>query len=401
MHNPYKPLCYQDFLLSQQDCGGQIPKSGLFIEQLSGISKEMLAYSANGNNITAKDNLQDRTFSALLKLENMVKQRLADLGLAFRAQGQVQKYCSFDKSSTGHPPIGSDKVGLIIKKISPRARYNSLQVERLNIKSFTTGLHTIQLLDTNGNILQSLSVNLTAGQATSVAVNWNLFLDCQGSYRIVWANSNATPAKGACDCNSVNCCGTNINYSQPDNIWYQIKGWNGSQCDSSSYGIQLTATVKCDIQNLMCGLLDELKMAVLYLTGAELADAASSPQRTTAASVNGSEWLLMKKQEWEAAAQKIVEQVVNSNVERLKQEDSFCLYSKKLFAPVVAPFAPISQPVKQVQATILQAQESYQQAVLQPSKEYYHELAEAYQNIQYELIYGNRLMYFGFHLRTF
>ena len=391
MFNPYKPECYFQFITSQELCSTAIPKSGLYIENLSGISAQMVSNSANSNNSKGADNLEDRVFSAILQAKEILRNYINSQGWLFRSAGQMQSFCSL--SNTYHPAIGATKKGLVITKQSNAAKFNSLHIDSLCVLSNETGTHTIQLLNSSQTLVQSLSIDLTAGVKTKIPVNWNLMLQKGQSYYIVWDTPTAKPANGTCNCNTIGCCGNDFSYLNQNNVWYKVNGWDGEKCQNNAFGISINARVKCDLDNLMCDLLNDIAYSVLKLTGAEIALSATSPQRTVSANVNSSEWLNERRAEWLANAEVEIQNAAAQKVQQWAKEDSFCLYRNRANMPKIGNSLTPHTVLRDIQAAQSYATEQIAQKWAKPLLEYYENLP-----IKYAEIYGLKPMFWGFNL---
>lgn len=391
MYNPYIPQCYQNFILCQEQCDNLRPSSGFYIENLTGISAQMIANSANSNDSTAKDNLQSRVFAAIQKAKAIINSYITGAGFLFRSSGNMQSFCSF--SNLYHSPIGSAKKGLVITKTSRAALYNSFFVDSLSVLSNTTGTHTIELIDSNNTVLQSLSVDLTAGQKTKIPVKWNLAICAGQSYYIVWANPNATPALGNCNCDTAGCCGNTFSYNDSQSIWYKVSGWDGENCQSGAYGISINAQVKCELDNLMCDILPQIAYSILRLTGAELAVAALSPQRTNSTNVNGAEFYDNMRQIWQQEAEIEIKDIAAQKVQQWAEQDNFCIYRNGLNKPKMMPlFSPFTAK-RDLHAAQMVAIENIRQSYAKPLIDEYNDL-----KIRYNGIYGIMPMYWGFNI---
>ncbi len=391
MYNPYKAQCYFQFITSQELCKNSTPKSGLFIENLSGFSSQMVANGTNSNNGTAADNLEDRVYSAIMSAKAILRNYINTQGWLFRSAGQMQSFCSF--SNIYHPAIGTKKQGLVITKQSNVARFNSIFIDSLCVLSNYTGTHTIELLDNSQNTLQSLSVDLTAGTKSKIPVKWNLMLKNGESYYIVWANADAKPANGTCNCNTTGCCGNGFTYSDQKSVWYNIKGWNGEKCQNNAFGISVNAQVKCDLDNLMCDLLGDIAHSVLKLTGAELALAITSPMRNNSSNVNSAEWLTNMRGEWLADAEVEIKDAAAQKLQQWALEDTFCLYRNQKNMPVITNSLTPRTVLRDIQAAQSLAYEQIAQQFAKPILDYYQNLP-----IQYNEIYGLNPMFWGFNL---
>jgi hypothetical protein len=391
MYNPYKPQCYFQFISSQELCKNVVPKSGLYIENLSGMSSQMVSNSTNSNNRTGADNLEDRVFSAIMQAKTILRNYINSQGWLFRSAGQMQSFCSF--SNIYHPAIGTAKKGLVITKQSNVAKYNSLYIDSLCVLSNYTGTHTIQLLDNSQNQIQSLSVDLIAGEKSKIPVKWNLMLQNNESYFIVWDTALAQPANGSCSCNTSGCCGNSYSYFDQKSVWYQIKGWDGQKCQNNAFGISINAQVKCDIDNLMCDLLGDIGYSILKLTGAELALAALSPQRTNSANVNSAEWYAAMRGEWLAGAEIEIQNAAAQKVQQWAKEDTFCLYRNNANIAYIGNSLTPHTAARDLQAAQSYAQEQIMQQFAKPLLDYYQNLP-----IQYPEIYGLQPMFWGFNL---
>lgn len=389
MYNPYIPQCYQNFILSQSNCGNLQPTSGLYVEDLTGISPQMIANSANSKDSTAKDNLQSRVFAAIQKAKAITNSYITSAGFLFRGGGNMQSFCSF--SNVYHTAIGSQKKGLVISKNSSTALFNSLFVDSICVLSNTTGTHAIELIDNNNTVLQTLSIDLTAGQKSKIPVKWNLAIKQGESYYIVWANSNATPATGNCNCSTSGCCGNSFNYNNSDTLWYKISGWNGEKCENKAYGISINAQVKCELDNLMCDVLHQIAYSILKLTGAELAVAALSPQRSNSTNVNGAEFYDNWRQIWQSEAEVEIKDVIAQKVQQWAQQDNFCIYRNSLNKPKIVPlFSPFTT-ARDTAAARMVATENIRLSYATPIIDAYNGV-----KIQYQPTYGLNAMYWGF-----
>lgn len=363
--------CFRDFILVRESCkNGRVSTSNLYIEDLEGLSLKRVANIADARYKNGEDLALDKVAQAIRQVQSQILALLNQQGVTMPQGFAAREFVSL--SSNYHAPSVA-KRGVRVVRAKAQSPFSSFVVETLTLKSNTTGAHTIELLDESRAVLESRTVDLIAGQAATVPVNWKLF---NPAFYVVFNQPNATPAKGAAQGSSAGCCGSQYTYSDARNRWFFVQGWDGTQASAEAFGIGLRGNIQCELENLLCYLLPYVANAVLWLAGVGILNECLATPRQNYFTILGEDWAREKRDEWQAKADQDLERLLPAHIQSLKNRDSLCIVCDKLrAAEIVSMVNPMTRIWRDAQADAL--------------AEYAEELQELYDSGGYKVFFPN------------
>ncbi len=281
-------LCLKDFILSK-GCtnNGKVPKSGLWLENLEGISVKNAAQIADNHQSGAQLIQEKIDFAGQLVLEDARAMLLKEFATSETKEAALIGV--LEPELGYYDPENADK-GVYIEK-----RYSTLGqivIDSLTVLADTTVTDKV-ITVSDGINPQEFKVNLEAGVPTEVEVNYKGITDW---VTVKWNTSDISPAASSIRKSITRgFCGYCGNSDAP----IFIKGINGSNRGYSSYGIQVHMQLACSMEKAFCHLLDDLKFAMLYKVGILILKEWQSSSRLNFLSIHSDEWLQYKLPEWE------------------------------------------------------------------------------------------------------
>lgn len=310
------PTCYQDFITVRQACTNVTPTSGLYIEDLPGISIQSAAMIAEEKYANGVDLIHDKVIHAIQLLQTEVQKQMMLKGMNIPPAPQAREFCSFSKTLVNATaPINR---GVRLYQNNLNSPYSCLFINRIYVKSQTTATKTIRVEDKDGVLIQSYTVNLTANELYTIEANLCVF---DTLTYIVMDNTDVVTFKTSCT--NGDCC--HWDHNKRASKFYSVTGWDGTHCDRNSYGIGVDVGLRCDLSAMMCDVLPYIQMAVLYKAGAEILKELLASRRLSIVTISNQEWAMETIPEWEMFVQNEMNTIMPTLLEQLKDNDTHCI----------------------------------------------------------------------------
>lgn len=316
------PTCYQHIFAFRPDqtCAEPIvPTSGLYIDDLEGIS--LLTSEATGKHTYANAQaiLDAKTAVALQKVEAWVQQTMMRRGFYLPQQQPAANVCGYQNTTQAVAGAGR---GLTLYR-SPQATFLAqLYIAKATYKAATSGTATLEITDLNGVILfVSAPTAVTANKAVEFAVNAYYAVDVR-----ILINTDTEPYDTNCDSHCACLCSA-ARAKQPAQKMYSVKGFDGTGDASTGFGVTICAALRCNIQSLMCYIMDYIKTPLLYMTGAEIMREMRALNAPTAQSIGYYAKDVQKEtiERWEKEATQILATQVDTIIYQLRDLDHYCI----------------------------------------------------------------------------
>lgn len=316
MLSPTQDNCFADYVKIRQLCSDETAsKSGLYIEDLEGISLKTAAMSAGSFHQNAADLVKNKHKTAFEQYKAMLLNVMSKSGYGLGLRGKAEEFCSIRKTDTNTPaPI---QRGLRVSRIRNVTPHSCFFVETVYIRTVTSGPALLTISDRFGIVLHTQTVTLIPNAGQAVAVNKEIFADI---FYITLDNTNIVTYKS--DCLQSGCCNSCNQLACED---VQVSGWDGYNRVNNGFGLAVRGAIRCSFDLLACSLLDGLKMPFLWLLGAEVLKESASSERTNYFTIHGKEWALEKIEEWTAKAEKQIINTLFPMLELLNREDPYCV----------------------------------------------------------------------------
>lgn len=307
--------CLKDFILSRSCANqGALPKSGLWLEMLEGISIQNVAKVDDGKYDSAKAFIQEKIdFAGQLVLED-ARAMLMD-EFATSETKEAAKIGVLEPELGYYDAEDLDRGIYIEKRYSPLGQ---IIVEKLTLLANTT-IQGKTVTISDGIITKTFEVDLVAGMPYTFEVGFEGITD----YLTIKWNTADIEAGASSIRKSITrgFCG----YCGGSDAPLFIQGINGSTRGMSSYGIQADIQLKCDLKKAFCQMLDDLKFAILYKVGILILKEWQASTRLNFLTIHSDEWLELKLPEWEELTYpaKLKNGLVNAST-YLSKMDSRC-----------------------------------------------------------------------------
>ena len=316
------PACYDDLFAFRPDqtCTSPIiPTSGLYIDDLEGIS--LLSSSSTGKHTYANAQavLNAKTLLAVQKCESWVQDVLMGRGFIMPQKQVAKNLCSY---GTTQAAVSALARGVTLQRSDEATFLGNLYIQNVTYKAGTSG--TAMLL------IQTISgVTLFASSTTVITANIPAVFNVNAYYAEdvrVLIQTNTAPIDTDCD-SSCACLRSVARHNAKAEQMYHIVGFNGLEQDSNGFGVSVCAALRCNIQALMCYILDVIKMPLLYMVGAEIMKEIRALNAPTAQSVGyyGRDHQKETIVSWEKEAARLLQTQIDTIVYQLKDLDHYCI----------------------------------------------------------------------------
>lgn len=282
------------------------PKSGLYINDLQGISFEKadaIADSDYATGIEMIDGLIDHSIA-------LVTDDLKEYAMPYFKLHSIIDLHKTGKFRTGYHAKKAANRGLHVEKHA--SKLTCIYVQRLWILGNSTGDFDVVISD--GNETTTYEVSLTAGEEYELQVNYQANRD---EIYIYIDNTNFAPAYGyvgTCD------CGMGVRYRM-----YKVYGWTGSKNTNYHYGIRGEISIICDLDDVACVLSKYLRFPILYKFGVEFMKEVQESDRLNYFTLVGREQAAELEAKYQAEYEKRMKTLLNTLPQLLRSIDSHCV----------------------------------------------------------------------------
>lgn len=266
--------CLKDYI-GLKGCSTTMPDSGLFINSLPGISLETIDKIADSEQQTYAGVFEDVQIRSLKRIETDI---INTLGKRYRLKNPKQSYNigkTIDKTLLTVPDAGE---GLGIK--ITRSYYGSIFVDSAlsDIYVQSVAFYATQAdVDITLNFVNE-SLETVYQKVFTSAEGWNDFVvEKRFSDKIIYvlAMDNVNMSRVKLDVTPIGYYGYRGCVDCQDSTWYAIRGsaiaLNQQPIDTSnSYGVSITASIKCSYAAIVCANKNLFATSLWYLMGSEI-----------------------------------------------------------------------------------------------------------------------------------
>lgn len=248
--------CFDNFIGIKGDCTTtEPPVTGLYINDLAGISLRFAAHIANDETMTGVNLLKEKINFAIKLVKSDVIKFFApymriNTNIDFNIGG------AFNSAYLSPAPLSR---GLLISK-NEKSKIQKIYLNHVDVLVNTTGNHTLVLQD----IYTTINYNFSAIAGQVKKINLNYLAEGTEVY-LLMDNSALSVNEG--NILYQQSCGCNWKTYKPTESQLSIKGYNGTGTDSKTYGLRANVSVICDVDSILCSLTRELGLIVLYRAG--------------------------------------------------------------------------------------------------------------------------------------
>ena len=314
--------CILDYIILRDGCYTDVddnsiptpdPTSGLFVEDLEGLSVENVASITPEKLISATNTVIEKLYFAANVVESRLRGILQARGLQLNTVNRNYTACSVTEDTYGAQPY--DK-GVYISKNWLQSEMSSIWVEAVKFKAVNSGNTTIRVKNSNGDVLFSKTISVNAGVETQTPVR-KYFRE---NVIIVTVDStNIGLYTYTCD-GSTSCkpCASK-------NEYLSIQGWSGTNVTEIGF-LSVCLRLDCTDTDIICQFLDRdgVAMSILYQLGVEIAKEWASPNnRLNIIKTHGEEWAVTKSGDWESISIEHLDNEIDSIMQLMKADD-FC-----------------------------------------------------------------------------
>lgn len=317
--------CLKNFFAIRNVCAGAtpvVPRSGLYIEMLEGISVKSVANIESGKYATAVNLIDEKIQFAGIQLSEAVKKILyPDLvsGLVSESFEGGEFYSSINHTDVYHTSGGND-CGVRIRKMKSALTRLRIPYVHLLANSDVTG-KILYVVDGSREFTASIP-DMKAGEEIKMLIDYTAKTD---DVYIKWDASDISPANGiSYGIEGPAGCQTCNNSSME---WLSVRGWNNGET-SQLWGIRPFVVAECDMDYALCLILQKIKLPFLYLVGAEILKEFIATDRANYFAINSKDWAREKIVEWQSYAEQQLLHEKHGIKNFLMQIDSKCFTCK-------------------------------------------------------------------------
>jgi hypothetical protein len=317
-----KKPCILDYIILRDGCytdssGNPIatpePTSGLFVEDLEGLSVENVAQITPEKLTSATNTVIEKLYFAANVVESRLRGILQARGLQLNTVNRNYTACEVTADTYGAQPY--DK-GLYISKTWLGSPMSSIWVEAVRFKAVNSGQTTIKVKNTNGDVLFSKTLSANAGVEVYTTVRKYFREDV-----IIVTIDSTNISLYTYKCDSTTSCKP----CASKNEYLSVKGWSGTSVTDIAF-LSVCLRLDCTDTDIICQFLDRdgVAMALLYQLGVEIAKEWASPNnRLNIIKTHGEEWAVTKSGDWESISIEHLDNEIDS-IMQLMKADAFC-----------------------------------------------------------------------------
>jgi len=316
------PACYENLFAFRpnQTCAIPIvPSSGLYIDDLEGIS--LMSSSSTGKHTyeNAQAVLNAKTYLALQKCESSVQAKLIGRGFMMPQKQPPQNICKYGITSKS---ISATARGVTLIRSEKASFLSNLYIDTVIFKAATNGTAMLLIQNLEGVVLfASPSYAVTANIPLVIPINAYYAVDVR-----LLVQTDTMPKDTFCDSHCACLCTIAKKHSHAEQM-YKVVGFDGTTDAQSGFGVVVCAALRCNIQALMCYILDIIKMPMLYMVGVEILKEVRQLNAPTAQAIGYYSRDIQKETivSWQAEADKLLAIQMDTIVYQLRDLDHYCI----------------------------------------------------------------------------
>jgi hypothetical protein len=259
------PACYENVFAFRPDqsCAAPIvPTSGLYIDDLEGISLRTVGSNGKHTYQNAQAVLNAKTVLALQKTEIWLQSVLQKRGFILPQLQPAANLCSYLSTTQ---TVAAGARGVTLYRRHGATNLANIYIDKVQYKAKTSGTATLIIQNTDGVTLYTSPANVVTADAPVTFVLLAYFsIDVR-----VLVITDTEPYDTTCD-SSCGCLHSQNTAKHRRAAMYKVVGFDGTNDAASGFGVTVCAAVRCSIQSLMCYILDIIKMPLRLYVGIEL-----------------------------------------------------------------------------------------------------------------------------------
>lgn len=299
------------------------PKSGLYIDDLEGISLAAMSQIGKHTYKTAQDALDSKTSVVIAQIGIDLEGELLRYGLVLPQGEPPMGYGNYADDLANTSLLGR---GMVVQRKSGCSSLAALYVQSFQYKGAATETITVEIRNFQsgvlGAVLDTFSVSVVADVAKTVVVNEYYSVDIA-----IIATPSGAPYNTTFATHCIKGCYTANRITHRYDA-LQIAGYDGTTTDdANTYGITICATMRCYMPTFICTVLPNIYVPLWYRVAAHLLSelgALSAPTEYTAGFVNINPLRELKK-EYEKKANDALRVIMQTLVENLRRTDKKCI----------------------------------------------------------------------------
>lgn len=277
--------CLENYI-GIRGCGQAEPESGLYVDQLAGISLKLIDNLANSEQLTFQGVWSDVQTRALRQFTTLV---IAHFKTKYRLKRLVDEFVVGDDASYDLLDPANEYRGVTINlkpnqayptatpAISPLIKMCMAEIEFFATDDVADVEFLIATENNINDVLWSEVIDLKFGwnkikahfcmPAFMVTQQMIIAADCNGMATINTFIGNGTSSQngGCCECCIDNCCSAVIKGGI-----YNLDDQELTYYTDNSFGFRLVASLQCSYEGLVCANKEIFATALWYLLGKEL-----------------------------------------------------------------------------------------------------------------------------------
>lgn len=287
--------CAEGFIGIRQACteaGLGSPASGLYIEDLEGISVKNLEAINAGKWGGAVDMVNQKTQHAVRLVAEDLRARMEprfqeELVLETNFGGLFDKDPNYNTLAANDYGLRAFMVNNNLRTLCVNEIFLLFEADFNKTITITDGTNTKTINSENEVIAK-------AGEVARIQVD---FMSSNGLIDITYAGTGVSARSGSTSetqyLRSCSSCGS-VGFEN-----FTVKGLANDTEDDQLYGIRGRFSVECSMEKALCLSLHKLKMPILYKLGIELLKEWGASDRMNFLTIHSQEWALDKRAEWE------------------------------------------------------------------------------------------------------
>lgn len=319
--------CLTNYILVYGHCGEETPTSNLYINKaLPGITLKRSANLAEGEIQTGVDLLNQAITNGIeMAWSALVREMLGVVRFnSISSTGQYGLFYKDFTDTTQYLAATSANRGLKFE-LGQCCKLTNLYVRRVSVLQNTT-LANQTLTITDGGTVTTKTFSSTAKVVTEVEVNYK----AQSPTVLITLNNAAISVNdstlnytGSCGFCSNDCCADH-SCNQGVNVW----GWDGTNTNSSTYGLSATVDTICDEYKFFCEMantIPDVAWLVMYHAGIWFFEYLLTTGRINAYTLYNKETISARIEQWTQKADELEKKLVKQLPRYLASIDSCCI----------------------------------------------------------------------------
>lgn len=289
-------------------------KTGLYIEDLEGITLDRIAAIEMGKTHTAAELVPQLLRRAAMLLMEDVRVKL----MPFIRDEFALEHASFGEFQDPPELLGS-LVGTNGLRVNIHGgQFSKLYISKVYICVEAAGEQTVTL--TSGSQVKEVTFTAVANEEVEVLVDFI----AEKSTVDITIDGTLQPHGGELkNCDVVKHCNTCS--SKSGYYFFTAFGLNNGNQVNSLVGVRAECDLLCDIDSVLCFTIPRLKVPLLYKLGIELLKEWQASDRLNWLTLHSDEWVDAKRDEWEQVTyNQYLGQAMAGMARYLQQIDSNC-----------------------------------------------------------------------------